>query len=147
MPAQAANRRFGRGHDMSAEENADWLTRVSRELAPALRAIVEGHLESGVPVIIEGDFIEPAFIASFHDPKVRGLFVTEFDVGQITRNFLAREGGGEQVFRAEISVLYGRRLADACKNLGIPTVDSRPWDTAVARAANVLSGNEDAIMA
>jgi len=56
--------------DIGVNGNVEWLKSVSEELIPALRAIVERHIEDDLPVIIEGDFIYPKFTASFDNPKI-----------------------------------------------------------------------------
>ena len=50
---------------------------------------------------------------------------------QILNNYFAREGGSLQCYRSEISVTYNKKLFDACQALGIPMIDSKPWDTAL----------------
>jgi len=124
--------------DIGAEGNLKWLIDVSKELAPGLKAIVDNHLEADVPVIIEGDFILPEFVDSYKNPKVKALFIIESDKEQIVQNYLAREGGEPQNFRAEVSKLYGEWLSDSCKNLGIRVIESRPWNTAIDRCIHGL---------
>ncbi len=125
--------------DIGISGNVDWLIRVSKEITPALKAIVDNHIEAGVPVIIEGDFLYPEFAASFDNPEVKSLFIQEADENQIVQNYLNREGGNTQNFRAAISVAYGNWISDMCKGLEIPLLESRPWDTAIDRALKFLS--------
>lgn len=124
--------------DIGVNGNVNWLKDVSDEMMPALKAIVENHLESGVPLIIEGDFIHPEFVATFSNPKVKSLFIYEPDQKQIIDNYLSREGGELQHFRAEISIAYGNWLVDTCTRLGIQVVEARPWDTGVDRIIKSL---------
>ena len=124
--------------DIGVSGNVDWLIRASKELSPALRAIVKNHLESGMPVIIEGDFIDPEMTVAFNNPKVKSIFVHEPDKHQLVQNFLAREGGESQYFRADISVAYGQWLSSVCKKLGIPVVTSRPWEMVLGRVLDVV---------
>ena len=119
--------------DIGVSGNVEWLIDVSKEMIPGLKAIVENHIESDVPVIIEGDFIHPEFTASFNDPKVKSIFIYEPDKNQIVQNLLAREGGELQHFRADISVEYGNWLVDTCGKFGIKVIESRPWDTVAYR--------------
>ena len=119
--------------DIGAGGNVNWLIDVSREMMPALKAIAENHVESGVPVIIEGDFIYPELTASFDNPNVKAFFVKEQDKAQILQNYLAREGGESQHYRAEISIAYDKWLSDSCEKLGIKVIEARPWDTAIKR--------------
>lgn len=125
--------------DVGVAANVDWLINVSREIAPGLHAIVADHLETGVPLIIEGDFITPAFSGSFRQAEVKALFVHEPDKNQIVQNYLAREGGAPQHYRTDISAAYGAWIANACGHLAIPLVNARPWDTALQRAVASLS--------
>lgn len=135
LPALHYWRAGGNWMDAGVPRNVQWLIDVSREMASGLRSIVEDHLETDVPVIIEGDFMEPAFMASFGDPRVRSFFVHEPDREQIVRNYLAREGGDAQGFRAEVSAAYGEWIAGECERLGIRLVEARPWETLLERVA------------
>ena len=124
--------------DIGVNGNVEWLTNVSKELVTALKSLADRYMEDGLPVIIEGDFICPAFAASLRDPKIKALYVVEFDREQLVRNYHAREGGELQHYRAEIGVAYGKRLADACGALGIPVIEARPWETVADRAMDAL---------
>lgn len=124
--------------DIGVSGNVDWLIRMGKELAPAIRSIVIDHVEFNVPVIIEGDFMHPEIAASFDDPKVKTLFVHEPDREQIVQNYLAREPGERQEYRAEISATYSRWLAEQCLSLGIPVLNSRPWESSLDRAVDLL---------
>jgi 2-phosphoglycerate kinase len=119
--------------DIGISGNVKWLIDVSEEMIPGLKAIVDNHIETNVPVIIEGDFIHPEFVASFENPKVKSIYINEPDKNQILQNYLAREGGELQHFRADISAEYGDWLVETSGKLGIRVIESRPWDTAVDR--------------
>lgn len=125
--------------DARISDNVDWLINVSKEMIPGLSAVVDNHLETDAPIIIEGDFIDPGFTVSFKNPKVKSLFVRESDGEQILRNYLAREGGDPQHYRAAVSAAYGNRISDACGKLGIPLIESRPWDTVIDRVVACLA--------
>ncbi len=119
--------------DIGVSGNVNWLIDVSKEMIAGLRAIAQNHLEADVPVIIEGDFIHPEFIASFDNAKVKSLYLYEPDKKQIMQNYLAREGGELQHSRADISLKYGEWLVDTCEKLGIKVIEARPWNTVVDR--------------
>ena len=119
--------------DIGVSGNVKWLIDVSKEMIPGIKAIVENHIESGVPVIIEGDFIHPELTVSFENPKVKSVYINEPDKNQILQNYLAREGGELQHFRADISIEYGAWLVNTCEKLGIKVIESRPWNTVVDR--------------
>ena len=124
--------------DIGVAGNVNWLIDVSKEMIPGLRAVVNRHIEDKVPVIIEGDFIHPEFAVFFKNPEVRSLFVQESDKEQILNNYLAREGGDLQYFRADVSAAYGSWLSNTCNKLGIKMIESRPWDTSLNRAIERL---------
>ncbi len=114
-------------------ENVDYLSKVSDELSPGLRKIVDNHLRTESPLIIEGDFISVEFAASFNNPKVQAIYVYESEKSQIIENYLRREGGAPQDFRASISVAFGRKLQNDCDTYGVNIVESRPWNTLLDR--------------
>ena len=124
--------------EIGIHANVNWLTNVSKEIEPSLKAIVENHLDSDVPVIIEGDFIHPEFVASFDNPKVKAIYIHDSDRDQVLKNYFSREGGELQHFRADVSSTYGAYLAAKCTELGIPVAESRPWDTVVTRMIEKL---------
>jgi 2-phosphoglycerate kinase len=119
--------------DIGVRSNVKWLIDVSKEMIPAIKAIVNNHIESDVPVIIEGDFIHPELAASFENPKVKYFYIYEPNRSQILQNYFTREGGELQHFRTDISAEYGDWLVNTCKNKGIKVIESRPWNTVVER--------------
>lgn len=125
--------------DIGVDGNVNWLTDVSKEIMPVLKEIVNRHIEDQLPVIIEGDFINPEITKSFQDSEVKSVFVCERDLNQIVKNYLAREGGEPQNYRAEISIEYGKRIADYCKNNDLKVIESRPWNTALKRVLEYLN--------
>jgi 2-phosphoglycerate kinase len=107
---------------------------LCRVLQPAVTAVIENHLESGMPVVLEGDYILPEILAG--DPwkrLVRGVFVCELDEATIVANYAAREPGEEQAKRARVSRLHADWLRAECERYGLPAIPARPWDTAVDR--------------
>lgn len=124
--------------DIGVESNVNWLIDVSKEMIPVLKALINRHIEDKLPIIIEGDFINPEFTKSFENPEVKSIFVNETDINQIVQNYLSREGGDSQHYRAEISIAYGKWIEDICNQKGINMIKSRPWDTALSRALRSL---------
>ncbi|WP_243456546.1 hypothetical protein [Mobilitalea sibirica] len=123
---------------IGVEGNVNWLIDVSKELIPVLKELVNRHIEDQVPIIIEGDFIDPEFTISFDNPEVKSIFLIEPDVNQIVKNYLSREGGELQHYRAEISIVYGKWIADTCNQNNIRVIEARPWDTVLERAIKSL---------
>jgi hypothetical protein len=64
--------------------------------------------------------------------------VKETDINQILQNYLSREGGNLQNYRAKISIAYGKWIVDTCNQNGIGVLESRPWDTVLSRALKCL---------
>jgi hypothetical protein len=92
-----------------------------------------------VPVIIEGDFINPEFTLSFENAGVKSIYIHESDKNQILQNIFAREGGDLQYFRADISIAYGNWLKNTCEKMGIKFIESRPWNNLLNRVIGYLS--------
>lgn len=124
--------------DVGVDGNVNWLIDVSKEMIPVLKELVNRHIEDKLPIIIEGDFIYPEFTISFYNPEVKSIFVNEPDINQILQNYLSREGGDLQQYRAEISIAYGKWISDTCNQNGIRLIDSRPWDTVLTRTLKSL---------
>jgi len=119
---------------------------AKRVFEPALESVIAEHLESGYPVIIEGDFLLPTlttkstFVDQDNGGRVRAIFVYEDDERQIAANYADRESGGQE-FRAHASWLNGQWLRGQCQSLSVPELASRPWDTVVARALSAISAS------
>jgi len=124
--------------DIGIEGNVNWLIDVSKEMAPILKELANRHIEDKLPVIIEGDFVYPEFTVSFENSEVKSIFVQETDKNHILQNYLLREGGDLQQYRADISVAYGKWISDTCRKLGIRLIEPRPWDTVLSRTIKCL---------
>ena len=118
---------------------------VAESLAPALEAVVANHLETDTPVIIEGDYLLPAFAASDRfrgmpaNGQVVSLFLYESDEAQLVANFSGREPDeGQQHGRARVSKLFGEWLAAEAARHAIPIVPARPWSSLERRALAVI---------
>jgi 2-phosphoglycerate kinase len=149
-PQQQPELFFWKTHPEALNEPPETIVRqgvaLTTALEPALSAVVANHLETAMPVVIEGDFLRPAFTtrARYGDQpagnRVRGLFVLENDVKQIVANYAGREPhAGEQRARAEVSVAWSRWLAAEAHRHGVPAIPARPWATLVARANAALA--------
>ena len=124
--------------DIGVEGNVNWLIDVSKEMAPVLKELANRHIEDKLPIIIEGDFVYPEFTVSFENPEVKSIFVQETDKNHILQNYLSREGGDLQPYRADISVAYGKWISNTCRKLGIRLIEPRPWDTVLSRTIKCL---------
>jgi 2-phosphoglycerate kinase len=118
---------------------------LTTALEPALAAVVGNHLETDMPVVIEGDFLRPSFTiqSRYADQpagtRVRGIFVLEDDPTQISANYAAREPDlGDQKARADVSVAWSRWLGEEARRHGVPAIASRPWADLISRASAAL---------
>jgi len=111
----------------SAEQIADLHVAVADVLRPAFAAVIADHVESGTPVVMEGDYLLPE-LATAHAGAVRAVVLTEPEQPQLMANYRSREPDhGEQRHRARVSVLIGARLAGRAHQHGIAVVPARPW--------------------
>jgi 2-phosphoglycerate kinase len=107
---------------------------VSRSLLPAMDAVIDNHVRTATPVVLEGDYLLPAARSGVH-----ALVLHEPDEEQIAANYHAREPGeGDQGGRALVSRLHGEQLAAAAAAVGVPVLAARPWVGVVDRALDAL---------
>jgi 2-phosphoglycerate kinase len=141
---------FWRGHPDPGALTAEQIQRqgldVMRVMTAALAAAIANHLEEAVPVIYEGDFIDPALARAPRvrdlpaGGRIRGVFLLEADVEALAASFAAREpDAGPQRLRAEVSALWSRWLEERSRDHGVPTVAARPWDTLLARVLAAIA--------
>lgn len=123
---------------LGVEGNLQWLKDVSGEMTSSIQAVIDNHLETGEPIIIEGDFIHPEIMKLNDNTEVKCVFLFEADREQIISNYLSREGGNKQCLRADISVAYGKWHSDTCGPLNLPMIEARPWNTVIDRINKVI---------
>ena len=112
---------------------------VSRSMSPAIASVIENHIETRMPVILDGDFILPELIVEYSD-RVKAVFLYEDDEEQIVKNFLLREPDeGTQRKRAHVSWLFGQWLREECERHGLSAIPSRPWKTVVERTLAAIA--------
>lgn len=133
---------FWRTHSdagLTAEQVLDAQVELARALEPALAAVIENHLDTDLPLVLEGDYLLPEFCAKWTGPEVRSVVVAEPDPAQLERNYLIREpSSGAQRKRAQDSAHYGSWLAVEAGRHGIPVLPARPWSTALDRLSALL---------
>jgi 2-phosphoglycerate kinase len=112
---------------------------VCRTMVPAIAAVIHNHIETRMPVILEGDYMLPANVLA-SGPRTRALFLVEDDDAQIVANFRAREPSiVPQNKRARVSVLFGQWLRAECQRYGIAVIAARPFETVLARAIAAIA--------
>ncbi len=125
------------------------LIAVGEVMMPAIDVVVDHHVLTGKPLVLEGDGILPALLMR---PSLRGhiavgrvriVFLIEPEEDAIRANTRGRHGRGAQDLTAaptaeewnivRMHALYGRWLASEAQRHGAPFVASRPWETVVER--------------
>jgi 2-phosphoglycerate kinase len=83
--------------ELPPEVYRDNLIAVGRMISGALRIVVESHIATAVPIVIEGDGILPEFTAAlckeFPTGAVRAVFIIENDADRLLANARARGRG------------------------------------------------------
>jgi hypothetical protein len=149
-PEQQPVLHFWRTHPapgtLTAEEIMQQGLEVSRAMTPALEAVIGDHLDTKVPIVLEGDFIapmlaaQPSFDGQSNAGRVRAAFLYEPDERQIRENFSRREPeAGLQAKRARVSWLQGQWLAQECGRIGMPALSARPWQTLFSRVLEAVA--------
>ncbi|SRR5258708_19143952 len=129
-----------------AEKIVELTVSVGQAMAPALEAVIENHLESKTPVVLEGDYLLPmlaaqaAFGGIINHGQVQAVFLYEEDEAQIHENFSRREpDAGIQEKRARVSWLYGQWLKQEAERFGLTTLPARPWSDVFERTLTAIS--------
>lgn len=133
---------------LPADDIADLQVAIAEALAPAVEAVVANHLETGTPVVIEGDYLLPdlavreSFAGIPADGRVAAVVLHEPDEARIAANYLSREpGNGDQLARVRASARYGARLAALAAETGVPVVPARPRTDVVIRVTAAVEGS------
>lgn len=110
---------------------------IGKLFLPGLKAVIDDHVLENIPMILEGDFILPELSASFDNPKIKMILIYEPSREQILQNYLSREEELQKE-RADRSYAHGNWLKENCCKLGIPVIESRPWDTLMERVISII---------
>ncbi len=128
------------------EELLDRTFRLSARICHAAEAVIARHQDMDMPLIIEAFWILPEFAAqsSFAGIAmggVRSLFLCEDDPLRITRQRSGRgEDPGLYPSRLVQSMFWqhGLVIRQRAEALGLPVLESRPFDTLLDRAIATL---------
>ncbi|WP_084962134.1 AAA family ATPase [Thermoactinospora rubra] len=129
-----------RARTLGPEEIVRVQIAVAEALTPAIVAVVANHLDTGTPVVVEGDYLLPAVaLRPEFGGRVRAVVLHEPDEERLAANYRAREPeAGDQAGRARVSRLYGDWLAGQARSLGVPVVAARPWHDVLDRVTAAL---------
>jgi 2-phosphoglycerate kinase len=127
------------------EELRDALIAVGDVMSAPLEVVIEHHVDTATPLIVEGDGILPSllFRPSVRERAakgaVRAVFLVEPDEPAILRNMLdhgrgtATQAREESRTEARAKWLFGQWLAEKAMGYGLPVIEPRPWETLAAR--------------
>ncbi len=128
---------------VSPEAYRDKLIAVARIISGALRIVVESHIATNVPILIEGDGIVPEFTAKiaseYGEGQVHSVFIVENDEGILLANMLERGRGIDPNAAAERQTetrgksLFSDWIQREAEQYGLPTVTPLPWETLPGR--------------
>jgi 2-phosphoglycerate kinase len=132
-------------------ELRDGLIKVGRVISQALEPIIQHHLDTPYPLILEGDGILPELIdrltlARIDTSKVRAMFLFEPDEAGLRTNMAERGRGFEydatpdQHAQVQMNWLYGHWLREEATRLRLPVLSTRPRATLVDRAMRATDG-------
>lgn len=134
---------YEEARNMSGEQHVTFFRQYSEVMAKAPTLVIANHIETQVPVVLEGDFILPslATLSAYGEVPaadgVRAVFLYEEDADQIAHNYLLRDGV-PQPERARISWLVSEWLRWEANRVGVPAIPARPWETVLERAIEAL---------
>ena len=124
------------------------LIAIGEVLSPAIEIVVENHLDTAAPIIIEGDAILPSLLIRsalqkyVHSMRIRAVFLIEPEEENIFANIQERGRGTaertEEELRNEARAkwFYGQWLAQEAQRLQFPILEARPWDSLCDRILN-----------
>lgn len=139
---------------MPPEHLRDGLIALGQVLSPALEVVIENHVDTVAPVVIEGDGILPSLFARppvqerAINGQVRAVFIVEPEEDVMLDNIRVRRRGIVERTKAELRTearakwLYGQWLATEAHRYGLPVLEVRPWSTLVER---IVGGDEDSL--
>ena len=128
--------------EMTIEDIVNLHISVAKVMQPAIKAVIANHIETKMPIVLEGDYLLPELLADEKvefDDRVKAVFLYEDDEQQLASNFLSREPEeGEQSGRAMVSKQIGDWLKRECAKYSVPIVASQPWDTVINRVLTAV---------
>jgi 2-phosphoglycerate kinase len=114
---------------------------VAEAMAPAVRVVIDSHVVTGVPMVIEGDGIhpdlleDPAIAPHIESGAVRFCCVASQTHRELIENMVDRGRGDHLTDRIRVSqhaaanYAFNEWLVRKSIELGIPVVRSRPFDS------------------
>jgi 2-phosphoglycerate kinase len=132
------------------ERLRDGLIALGEVMSPALEVVIENHVDTADPVVIEGDAILPSLFqrpsvqVRTSNGQVQAVFLVEPNedvlLAHMDARYRVRAGYNEALLRsmAHTRWLHGLWLADQARSSGIPVLEPHPWETLAERIVAVL---------
>lgn len=126
---------------------------VAELMVPAVRVVIDSHVVTNVPLVLEGDGILPALLV---DPvirphaeagRVRFCTVRASGAGELLENMIQRGRGmdvGEVAHHrrhAEANAAFNEWLAEESRRHGVPLVPARPFASLSDRILIAIQGS------
>jgi len=137
------NNHFEEAIKLPENKKVEIMIDYANTMSIALEKVIENHLESNRPLLLDGDFITPELSAKqnyggqLQGSKVKSVFIVEAEEGQIQKNLFSREGR-YQNDRARINWLYNEWLKEQTMIYKLQTIHARPWNTVIDRVCQYL---------
>lgn len=128
----------------------DGLIALGQVMSPALEIVIENHVDTADPVVIEGDAILPSLLirpnmqARMSNGQVQAVFLIEPDEDVLLAHMDERHRVSvchdEALLRsmAHTRWLHGLWLADEARRYGSPVLEPHPWESLVERIVSAL---------
>lgn len=140
-----------------AETLREAIIDVGRLMLPTVRIVIDSHIATNVPMVIEGDGILPELAIDCRlrchvgSGKLRFCCVVPTSMDELLENMLARKRGIDQfhhadrIRQADMNVAFGQWLVAECGRCDIPVVKSRPLATLASRIVSAVDGYDPGI--
>lgn len=124
---------------------------VATLMVPAVRVVIDGHVVTDVPMVIEGDGILPSLVADtvlrplVAAGMVRFCCLAAKNVEELTENMLSRGRGDHLADHERVTCqamanhAFSNWLVNESQVHGIPVIASRPFDTLAERIYRAVS--------
>lgn len=130
---------------LPSERLRDGLIALGQVISPAIEVVIENHVDTADPVVIEGDAILPSLVthpsvrARASNGRVQAVFLVEPEEGVLLADmdvrYRANAQQNEALLRsmAHTRWLHGQWLADEARRYGLPILEPHPWETLAER--------------
>jgi 2-phosphoglycerate kinase len=135
---------------MPSERLCDGLIALGHVMSPAIEVVIENHVDTRDPVMIEGDGILPSLMTRpsvrerASNGRVRAIFLVESEEAvflaemDVRYRAIARQNEAQLRSMAHTRWLHGQWIANEAHRYGLPVLEPRPWETLAERIVAAL---------